>query len=345
MNYDIDVKKTRINCFRQSKVAGEFMLQLRVPGSLIDAKHLTMVQEVAQKWGNGTFHVGMRQTLNIPGIKYQYIPEVNKYIKEYIRETEVEGCGVDMEINDAGYPTIGSRNIMACIGNSHCIKANVNTHQLAKKIEKLVFPSHYHIKLSVAGCPNDCGKAQFNDFGVIGVARMEYHADRCIGCGGCVKACEHHATRVLSLNSQGKIDKDYCCCVGCGECVLVCPTSAWTRSPKKYYRVMIGGRSGKQYPRMGKMFLNWASEETVLQVFDNWQKFSAWVMNNKPEYIHGGHLIDRAGYHKFKELILDGVDLNPECLVAEEIYWAESEQRANIHLKPLSKHKVAGPKA
>ena len=50
MNYDIDVKKTRINCFRQSKVAGEFMLQLRVPGSLIDAKHLTMVQEVAQKW-------------------------------------------------------------------------------------------------------------------------------------------------------------------------------------------------------------------------------------------------------------------------------------------------------
>ena len=41
MNHDIDVKATRINCFRQSKVAGEFMLQLRVPGSIIDAKHLT----------------------------------------------------------------------------------------------------------------------------------------------------------------------------------------------------------------------------------------------------------------------------------------------------------------
>lgn len=342
MNHDIDVKKLRINCFRQSKVPGEFMLQMRVPGAIIDAKYLTVIQEIAQKWGNGTFHMGTRQTLNAPGIKYENIDAVNAYIKDYIKEVEVDLCGVDMDINDKGYPTIGARNIMACIGNVHCIKANINTYELARKIERLVFPSHYHIKLSVAGCPNDCAKANFNDFGVIGVARMEYDKDRCIGCAGCVHACEHHATRVLSLNAHGKIDKDYCCCVGCGECVLVCPTSAWTRSPKKYYRVIIGGRSGKQYPRMGKMFLNWITEEPLLQMFGNWQKFSAWVMNNRPEYIHGGHLIDMAGYHKFKELILEGVDLNPECLVAEDIYWAEAEQRANIHLKPLSKHKQAG---
>lgn len=54
MNHDIDVKKTRINCFRQSKVPGEFMLQLRVPGALIDAKHLSLVQELCEKYGNGT---------------------------------------------------------------------------------------------------------------------------------------------------------------------------------------------------------------------------------------------------------------------------------------------------
>ena len=40
MNHDIDIKKLRINCFRQSKVAGEFMLQMRVPGSMIAAKYL-----------------------------------------------------------------------------------------------------------------------------------------------------------------------------------------------------------------------------------------------------------------------------------------------------------------
>ena len=156
MNHDIDIKKLRINCFRQSKVAGEFMLQMRVPGSMIAAKYLQVVQDIAENWGNGTFHIGMRQTLNIPGIKYEYIGEVNKYIKDYIKEVEVEMCDVDMDVTDYGYPTIGARNVMSCIGNTHCIKANVNTYQLARKIEKIIFPSHYHIKVSVSGCPNDC---------------------------------------------------------------------------------------------------------------------------------------------------------------------------------------------
>ena len=101
-----------------------------------------------------------RQTLNAPGIKYEYIDEVNKFIKDYIKGVDVEMCDVDMEVNDAGYPTIGARNVMSCIGNAHCIKGNVNTYKLARKIEKLVFPSHYHIKVAVAGCPNDCVKGQ-----------------------------------------------------------------------------------------------------------------------------------------------------------------------------------------
>ena len=40
MNRDINIKQTRINCFRQSKVDGEFMLQMRVPGGFVDAKYL-----------------------------------------------------------------------------------------------------------------------------------------------------------------------------------------------------------------------------------------------------------------------------------------------------------------
>ena len=181
MNHDIDIKKVRINCFRQSKVPGEFMLMLRVPGALIQAKHLSMVQEICERWGNGTFHMGTRQNMDIPGIKYEYIDEVNKFIKNYIEEVDVEMCGVDMEVGDYGYPTIGARNIMSCIGNAHCIKGNANTYELARKIEKLVFPSHYHIKVAVAGCPNDCVKANFNDFGVIGIHKQEYDIDRCIG--------------------------------------------------------------------------------------------------------------------------------------------------------------------
>ena len=170
--------------------------------------------------------------------------------------------------------------------------------------------------------------------------------DACIGCGACVRACEHGATRVLSLNEgTGKIEKDPCCCVGCGECVKACPTSAWTRKETKFYRVILGGRTGRQTPRTGKMFLNWATEDVVLGVLKNWQKFSAWVMDYKPEYLHGGHLIDRAGYKKFKEIILDGVELNPECLVAEDIFWHETEYRSNFNVKPVAMHHKAGPQA
>ncbi|AIS51503.1 anaerobic sulfite reductase subunit C [Thermoanaerobacter kivui] len=335
MSYDIDIKKLRKNCYRQSKVRGEFMLQMRVPGGVIEAKYLSLFQHIAETWGNGEFHFGLRQTVSIPGIKYEYIDEVNKYIRPYIEEIEVNLCGVDMVVDDNGYPTIGARNIMACIGNRHCIKANIDTTDLARKIEKVIFPSDYHIKISIAGCPNDCAKAHFTDFGIIGITKTEYDYERCIGCKKCVEACARHATGVLSVE-KGKIVKDTCCCVGCGECVLVCPTGAWTRNPKKFYRVLIGGRTGKQTPRMGKIFLNWVTEDVVLGVLKNWETFSADVMNNKPEYIHGGHLIDKVGYDKFKEMILKDVKLNPEAMVAQRVLWAETEYRSNFNVKPVT---------
>ena len=82
MNRDIDIKKVRINCYRQSKIPGEFMLQMRIPGGTVNAKYLTTIQEIAENWGNGTFHVGMRQTFDIPSIKYENIPEVNEFIED-----------------------------------------------------------------------------------------------------------------------------------------------------------------------------------------------------------------------------------------------------------------------
>ncbi len=320
MNQDINIKKVRLNCYRQSKVPGEFMLQMRVPGGTVDAKYLSYVEHIAKTWGDGTFHLGTRQNFDIPGIPYDNIPAVNAYLETYIREVDAELCNVDMDTIAhephpwdpmEGYPTIGARNITACIGNYHCICGNCNTFELARKIEPIIFPSHYHIKINIAGCPNDCNKAHMCDFGIIGVARMTYHPERCIACG---------------------------------ECVRVCPTSAWTRQETKFYRVILGGRTGRQTPRTGKMFLNWATEDVILGVLKNWQKFSAWVMDYKPEYLHGGHLIDRAGYKKFKEIILDGVELNPECLVAEDLYWHETEYRSNFNVKPLSMHHSAGPK-
>lgn len=351
MNHDINITKLKLNCFRQSKIPGEFMFQIRIPGGTIESKYLDLVKHISQTWGDGTFHMGTRQFLSMPGIKFDDIPAVNAYAEQYIEAIEVELCGVDMKKADGqkgnvydpkgGYPTIGARNIVACIGNSHCVKANCQTWGLARKLEKEIFPSNYHIKMNIAGCPNDCSKAHFCDFGIIGVTLPEYITDRCIGCGRCTKVCKSHATGVLEL-VNGKVEKDVCCCVGCGECVEACPTSAWVRPEQKLYRMIIGGRTGKQYPRMGKMFLNWVTEEVIVDVVKNWQSFSSNVLHHKPEYLHGGHLIDRAGYMKFKKMMLDGVNLNPEAKVAQRIMWAETEYRSNINVKPIADHPSSG---
>ena len=207
MNHDINVKKMRLNCFRQSKVPGEFMLQMRVPGGMVDAKYLSYVEHIANTWGDGNFHFGTRQTFDITGIKYENIPAVNEYLEQYIKEVDAELCGVNMDTvahepqpwdPKAGYPTIGARNITACVGNYHCICGNCNTFELARKIEPIIFPSHYHIKINIAGCPNDCNKAHLCDFGIIGVARMTYHPERCIGCGACVASCKNASAMLFT---------------------------------------------------------------------------------------------------------------------------------------------------
>lgn len=56
MNHDINVGKVRLNCFRQSKEPGVFMLQMRVPGGTVDAKYLSYVEHISRTWGDGNFH-------------------------------------------------------------------------------------------------------------------------------------------------------------------------------------------------------------------------------------------------------------------------------------------------
>ncbi|MGL6113960.1 MAG: sulfite reductase subunit C [Cetobacterium sp.] len=329
---DIKIEELRKNCFRQSKVPGEFMFQMRVPGGTTDAKHLLLVHELAEKYGNGTFHFGTRQTFNIPGIKYENISKVNERVEEYIKAIEVERCGLDLDVDNLGYPCLAPRNISGCVGADHCIKANAKVPALANKIEKIIFPSNYHIKVNIAGCPNDCIKAHMSDFGIIGITEPQYDPSRCVGCEGCLRACKSHSTDALTFKN-GIITRNKNLCVGCGECVEACPTRAFTRSKENFYRVLIGGRTSKKSPRIGKVFVDFVTEEVLLNILRNWEAFSAHVLKGSPRYLHGGHLMDMAGYKVFKEWMLKDIVLNPEAKVADRVNWVENEYRSNYNVK------------
>ncbi len=334
MSLDVDIIKTRANGdYRLSKVRGECMISVRIPGGIMPAYLLSTAQHIAETFGNGVIHLTTRQKLAMPGIKYQDIHAVNKALAPFIEDITVATCGIDVEDTKAGYQTIGGRNIVACQGSQICQKANTDTTGLAQRLEHHVYPQPYHLKLVLAGCPNDCAKANMADFGILGIAQIDFKSERCIGCGACVKVCSQHAANCLSIK-HGKATKEVSKCIGCGECVLACPTLAWQRNPKQLYMVKLGGRTSKRTPRVGKLFLNWVTEDVIHQVLNNLFAFEKEILAGTPVYMHMGHLIDKAGYHAFKDRVLRDVTLNEEAHVAERLYWAEDEYVANIHVKP-----------
>lgn len=315
---DINTKKLKKNAFRVTKKRGYTASRVRVPGGHLDAKYLGMIQEIADKYGNGTVHITTRQGFEIPDIKMECIPEVNEMLQPII-----EGLEINQEVPGEGYSAAGTRNVAACIGNNVCPFANYNTTKFAKRIEDAIFPNDLHFKIALTGCPNDCIKARMHDFGIIGMTRTEYDPYRCVSCMACVKACKKKATGALSVENY-KIKKDKSKCIGCGECVMACPTRAWTRSKKKYYRLAIMGRTGKKNPRIGEDFLIWVDEDSIVKIIENTYKYvKEYISKDAPGgKEHIGYIIDRTGFMEWKKWALDGVELPEDVIMKNNVYWS-----------------------
>lgn len=318
MGLDVNTKKLKKNAFRVSKVRGIGASRIRVPGGYLNAKVLGMVQEIAEEYGNGYVHLTTRQGFEIEGIRYEDMDAINKKLQPIIEMLEINQTDPK-----TGYPASGTRNISACIGNNVCPFANYNTATFAKRIEKAVFPNDLHFKIALTGCPNDCAKVRMHDFGIIGMTMPQYNPDRCVSCQACVKGCKSLSVNALRIENN-KIIRDEEKCIGCGVCVTKCPTRAFTRSPKKYYKLTLMGRTGKKNPRLGEDFLIWADEDSIVKIILNTYRFvKEHIDPNAPGgKEHIGYIIDRTGFAEYKKWALEGVELLPETQVKECIYWS-----------------------
>ena len=318
MGLDINTKKLKKNAFRVSKVRGIGASRIRVPGGYLNAEVLGMVQEIAQEYGNGYVHLTTRQGFEIEGIRLEDMDEINEKLQPII-----EKLGINQEVPGTGYPASGTRNISACIGNNVCPFANFNTAELAKKIEDAVFPNDLHFKIALTGCSNDCGKARMHDFGIIGMTMPQYDPSRCVSCQACMKGCKSLSVDALRMENY-KIIRDEEKCIGCGVCVTKCPTRAFTRSEKKYYKLTIMGRTGKKNPRLGEDFLVWADADNIIKIILNTYKFvDKYISPNAPgRKEHIGYIIDRVGFEEYKKWALEGVELMPETIMKECVYWS-----------------------
>lgn len=314
---DLNTKKIKKNAFRITKHRGKTAIRIRVPGGELPANIIPILYEVATKYGDGKLHITTRQGFEIAGIDFEDMQAVNTMINPVIKNLLVEE-GVEGVEDGKGYPAAGTRNISSCIGNKVCPYANYNTTALARRIEKAVFPHDHHFKIATTGCPNDCIKAHMQDFGIIGTAKVEYDYSQCVGCEACVKNCKKRVTGALEMKN-GKVVRDEKRCIGCGECALTCPTQAWSRNEKKYYRMIIMGRTGKKNPRVARTFLEWIDEETIVKVIKNTYSFVDDYIDRSLPKEHVGYIVDRMGYNVFKEYALKDVTLPEGAKVAEYI--------------------------
>lgn len=153
-----------------------------------------------------------------------------------------------------------------------------------------IFPNNRHVKVAFTGCSNDCAHVALNDFGIIGMTEPQYDPARCIGCG---------------------------------VCVVYCPTRAWMRSPERYFRVKIMGRTGKQNPRLAQDWLRWVDEDSIVKIVKSTYAFiEEYIDPNAPEgKEHIGYIVDRVGFDEFCKWALEDVELPEKCRRATRVYW------------------------
>lgn len=331
MSIDLNRKKVTKNAWRISKVRDKGAVRIRVPGGHMKTEHFALINKIAAEYGNGTIHMSTRQGFELPGIDYKDIDTVNRMLRPILEKLELAIGVKGIDKLDDGYPSAGTRNVAACIGNRVCPFGNFDTTAFAQRIEKEIYPNNYHVKIALTGCPNDCIKSRMHDFGIIGMAEPQLDSSRCMGCEACVKNCKQKVTGALTMH-KNKVVRDERRCIGCGECILKCPTAAWTRNPQKFFNLVIMGRTGKKNPRLAESFIQWASEDVVVKVIKNTYDYIDKYIDKSLVKEHIGYIVDRTGYQDFKDFVLVGVDLNPEARVARHIQWSGTFYVSDVFL-------------
>ena len=246
----VDYATLKKGGFMRQKQKNHFSLRLAVVGGNLTAENLKIIADVADKYGDGHVHLTSRQSVEIPFIKLDDVEEVKDVLATGGCKPGV--CG----------PRV--RTITACQGSAVCPSGNIDSYDIAQKLDERYFARElpHKFKFGVTGCQNNCLKAEENDVGVKGGMTLNWVEDDCISCGVCEKACRRKAITM----EDGKIIINDDLCNYCGRCVTACPTNAMEGTSG--YLVYFGGTFGNDIQKGTDLVPILRDEETLYRVTD-----------------------------------------------------------------------------
>lgn len=246
----VDYSTLKKGGFMRQKQKNNFSLRIQVVGGHLTAENLKVIAEAAEKYGDGHVHLTSRQSVEIPFIKLDDVKAVQADLAEGGCRPGI--CG----------PRV--RTITACQGDQICPSGNVDTYDIAVKLNEKYFGRElpHKFKFGVTGCQNNCLKAEENDVGIKGALHVEWIPEKCIFCGVCEKVCREKAITI----KDKIVAVDYDKCNDCGRCAKSCPTDAWDTKPG--YILSFGGLFGNYISKGFSPLPLVTSEEQLFRVTD-----------------------------------------------------------------------------
>jgi len=237
-----------------------------------------------------------------------------------VRAEKLEGFLAELQA--AGFPAGGTgdtlHQVKCCTSFVHCQNAAIDAPSIAKIVTDCFYHSFLNqqlpapLKISVSGCPNQCGGGVEADIGILGMYESvpEVNDSRFLAAnidiGLLLSWCPAGAIRTRQTGQGTTVTIDAKRCVRCTSCVQVAPEGISFRK-KSYAVIAVGGhggngRSGPEmaavvFPRVPARPLDYSAITERISVI-----MAYWCRAGKPGERLAG-FIERIGWSKFMENI------------------------------------------